>query len=220
MDEYQIIKEANRRAYGRIAATWEQRTAETYDFALHERCRELFVEHLPGPRILELGCGLGWDSHYFCCKGYDVTATDFQEAFIDLARSRNSRVKTLVMDMMEPHVFPEPFHGIYGFASFLHVPGDRSAETIRRLAGLLHDKGVLFLHHVKSMRGLDRYIQEALLVDDNPAYCFCHSEKEMERMLLDAGFSIILFRHLASGKPKSPLAERLGLESYQAIAIR
>ncbi len=124
------------------------------------------------------------------------------------------------MDMTAPHDFPEPFHGIYGFASFLHVPRDRSAETIMKLANLLDEKGVLFLHHVKSTLGLTRYTQEALLVDGNPAYCFCHSEEEMKRMLLDAGFSAVRFHHLASSRKKSELAEHLGLVSYQVAAVK
>ncbi len=220
MDDFMEIREANHRAYGRIAETWEKRTAETYDFGLHEKCRELFIGCIPGPRILEVGCGLGWDSHSFALAGYDVTATDFHEVFVELARSRNQHVKALVMDMTAPDSFPEPFHGIYGFASFLHVPHGRSAETIRKLGELLCERGVLFLHHVKSTLGLDRYTQDALLMEGNPAYCFCHSEEEMERMLLDAGFSSVRFHHLTSGKPKSPLAKKLGLEHYQVIAAR
>lgn len=219
MDDLSAIRAANYHSYGRIASLWNERAHEHYDFDLHERCRNLFLPYLPGKRILEVGCGLGWDSHFFSLAGYEVTATDFQEAFVTLTKSRNPDVKTLVMDMTSPVHFPEPFHGIYGFASFLHVPREQSEETIRRLAALLCDNGILFLYHVRSDRGITRYTQEKLLVEHNPVHCFCHSEDEMRQMLARAGFSSIRFTY-DSAKKSTDTSRELSLSAYQVLSLK
>ncbi|MCE5250529.1 methyltransferase domain-containing protein [bacterium] len=219
MDTLSAIQAINHDSYGRIASLWDRTVKENYDFELHERCRNLFIRHLPGKRILEVGCGLGWDSHFFSLAGYDVTATDFQEEFIALTKSRNPGVKAQVMDMTIPAHFPEPFHGIYGFASFLHIPREQSEETLKRLAALLCDNGVFFLHHVRSNKGIIRYTQPRLLIDNNPAYCFCHSEDEMKQMLLNAGLSSIQFTGYSSGK-SGGLSEELGLSPYQVLSFK
>jgi len=219
LDTLSEILETNHDSYGRIASLWDKTADENYDFKLHEQCRDLFTRHLPGKRILEVGCGLGWDSHFFSLAGYDVTATDFQESFVALTKSRNPDVNTVVMNMIDPIRFPEPFHGIYGFASFLHIPREQSEESIKRWADLLCVNGVLFLHHVQSSRGIDRYTQAKLLIENNPAYCFCHSEYEMEQMLVNAGFSSIQFTDYSSGK-KSDLSVELGLSPYQILSIK
>ena len=217
MDTISAIHASNHAAYGRIAALWNETVDGHYDFAAHERCREVFTRHLPGRRILEVGCGLGWDSGFFSRAGYDVTATDFQEAFVALTKLRNPDVTALVMDMTRPLPFSEPFHGIYGFASFLHVPREQSEETLRRFAALLMEDGILFLRHARSDKGHGRYTQPNLLIDDNPVSCFCHSEREMEVMLLNAGFSSVQF---TGDSPENPgcLAGELGLVPYQVLA--
>lgn len=219
MNDILDTQAVNHRSYGIIAALWNETVEKNYDFSLHERCRELFIRHLSGKRILEVGCGLGWDSDFFAKAGYDVTATDFQEAFVALAGSRNPDVTASVMDMMNPSHFPEPFHGIYGFASFLHVPREKSGETLRGLASLLGETGVLFLHHVGSAKGFPGYTQDNLLIENNPVYCTCHSEDEMRELLSEAGFSSILFHCLPKWKTNA-LTEKYGLYTYQVIAIR
>jgi SAM-dependent methyltransferase len=217
MDDLSTVRTANHRAYGRIASLWDETVNDHYDFPLHERCRKRFLRGLPGRRILEIGCGLGWDSHFFSLAGYDVTATDFQEEFVALTRARNPLVNALVMDMTDPIPFPEPFHGIYSFASFLHVPLEQSEETLKRLGALLSENGVLFIHHVQSTKGFDRYIQESLLIENNPVHCYCHSEPDMRNMLMNAGFSNIRFTRFRTGKT-SNLAQHNGLIPYQVIS--
>ncbi len=219
MDAFQTMQETNRRSYGKIASLWNENASSKYDFAIHKRCREQFIKHLPGKRILEVGCGLGWDSHFFASDGYDITATDFLGEFVALAGSRNPKVKALVMDMLSPVSFSEPFQGIYGFASFLHIPREKSSEVLRWMGSILVSGGVLFLHHVQSNKGLSGYIQDNLLIHDNPVHCTCHSIDEMGRLLAEAGFSSLRFTRYSS-RTRTALAEAYGLSSYQVLAIK
>jgi SAM-dependent methyltransferase len=217
MDNLSEKMTAIHRAYGKIASLWDKTVHDNYDFALHEQCRDLFTRYLPGKRILEVGCGLGWDSTFFSLAGYDVTATDFQEAFVTITQSRNPAIHGLVMDMLKPLPFDTLFHGIYGFAAFLHIPRELSGKVLRNMASLLCEGGILFLHHVKSIKGFTHYTQENLLIDNNPVSCYCHSEDEMRQMLIDAGLSPILLAYYSSAK-SSPLSDKLGLSAYQVLS--
>lgn len=50
------------------------------------------TEYLPKTgEMLELGCGQGQDSQYFAKKGYKVTATDFSDQGLELARKKTQK---------------------------------------------------------------------------------------------------------------------------------
>jgi 2-polyprenyl-3-methyl-5-hydroxy-6-metoxy-1,4-benzoquinol methylase len=210
----------NREAYRRIAGEWERRRETDYDGEFHLRCRALFLRHLAGVRVLDAGCGLGLDSLAFAQAGLSVTAADLVEEFLTLARGRAPGIRVAAMDLTAPCFREESFDGIFACASFLHVPREAAAETLAALARLLAPGGVLFLHHVESAAGLDGYRVEGLLVDDNPAECFCHAEAELATVLACAGLRVVEFCRIAPAKPPSACARQHQLAPYQVVARR
>ncbi len=208
----------NRRAYARIAAEWERRRQTDYDHAFHEQCRALFLKHLAGARVLDAGCGLGLDSGAFAKAGLTVTAADIVEEFLDLTRRRAPGIRVASMDLMAPCFRAGSFDGIFGCASFLHVPREAAGVALGGLARLLAPGGVLFLHHVESSGGFTEYQVDDLLVKENPAQCFCHAEEELAALLEAAGLRVVDRRRLTPGKPPSACAQRYRLAPYQMVA--
>ena len=211
------MKTANRIAYSRIVDDWEQVWNEKNE-AMHAPCRKLFMKYLTGSRILDAGCGLGYDSRYFSGHGCSVMATDTVLGFLERIHQSDPAIQVVAMDMTTSCFDDAIFDGIYCFASFLHVPRSLSLPTLKLFRSMLKPGGILFLHHVASRKGFGTYTVSGLLIDDNPAYCVCHDEEEMVDLLGHAGFSRSGIFHESTRKEPSPTAIRYGLESYQAVA--
>ncbi len=219
-DDPKNVIRRNRRSYGRIAGEWERRQEKDYDHGFHDQCRALFLSHLKGARVLDAGCGPGLDSLAFAEAGLQVTASDIAEEFLTAIRRKTPRIDLAAMDITTPCFRDGCFDGIFACASFLHVPHELAGETLAGFARMLASGGVLFLHHVGSLRGLRSYRVDDLLVSDNPAACYCHTEQELTALLAPAGLRLLAADHIKPGKHPSPCAARNGLVPYQMIACK
>jgi SAM-dependent methyltransferase len=212
------IVQRNQLAYNRIAAEWEKRLATDYDAAFHDQCRAIFLDHLPGRRVLDIGCGLGIDSAAFAAAGLDVLAADIAADFLPIVRARNPGVSVLAADMTMPCFRAGSFDGIFAVASFLHVPHHLAQRTLAGFARILAPEGVLFLHHAAASDGREGYQVDDLLMRDNPVACFCHEEAELSSMLALEGLGVTSLTHVRPSRHPSASAARDGLEPYQVIA--
>jgi 2-polyprenyl-3-methyl-5-hydroxy-6-metoxy-1,4-benzoquinol methylase len=57
---------------------------------------DLFLQHIPAGRLLDVGCGPGWTSLLLAKAGYDVTGVDISERMIEIAQERSARENTPV----------------------------------------------------------------------------------------------------------------------------
>src|SRR4051794_33177282 len=73
-------------SYNRTAAIYAQRTHHSQ----MSRQRDWFLELLPSPtaRLLDLGCGPGWDTLYFHNRGFNVTGIDLSSGMLEEAGQR------------------------------------------------------------------------------------------------------------------------------------
>ena len=104
----------------------------------------------PGARILDVGCGPGWTSHYLGKMGYEVLGFDLCESMLDMARER---------------VAAEPFppHGKAGLdVSF--VAHDIEAAPLGAKASGLFDLALVdsVLHHFENPVAALRHVAESL----------------------------------------------------------
>ena len=54
-----------------------------------------------GPKIIDLGCGMGHYSKYMHSKGFEVTGVDFSEGMIDIAKKNNPDIDFVVSDIFD-----------------------------------------------------------------------------------------------------------------------
>jgi SAM-dependent methyltransferase len=245
------IVEANLSAYSRGAAIYAGDVPEEDDPPWREACRGLFLRELRGalvqgrdssndgdgktlggsedareiPHILEVGCGPALDSAAFQRAGCEVLATDICEEFITLVRQRFPALPAQRMNLIEPNLPRESFHGIYGFMCFLHVPHAAAPRALQGLRALLRPGGVLFLGLIASPVCRDYVVPSWIGMPNNPAHFFCYGEEEMQALAREAGFSEASIHHLppsedgpyGRGAAKERADERR-ITSYQLIA--
>ena len=98
----------------------------------------------PGSRVLELGCGAGTPVTRELAAAHDVTAVDVSTEQLRLAARNAPRAKLIQADMSEVDFPDRTFDAVVAFYSMTHVPRDRHAELLVRVARWLRPGGILF----------------------------------------------------------------------------
>ena len=215
--------EQNRAGWQRVARTYAGDEAAEDDPVMRRRVRARFMERLPqGAKVLEVGCGPGTDSAAFASEGFAVTATDYAPEFIDVVRERYPELDARVMDMTAPDLPCRSFEGIYGFASFLHLPRELAQGTIGQLAELLLPGGLLCLTLIKSSKGVREYAIDGWVGDPETSMLFtCYDEAEATKLAEQAGLEQVELLPVESDVyAQIPRLVERGIESYQLLARR
>ncbi len=197
---------SNKETWRRVAHRYSGDKVSEDDPGMREVIRSHFCDRLRGTTVLEIGCGPGTDAARLAARGLQVTATDYAPEFVAIVRHRYPDLETRVMNMTEPDLPPCSFDGIYGFATFIHLPRSLADETLAGLLDLLVPGGLLFLVLIKSSKDIREYTIDSWAgTPDCPMLFTCYDEQEMERKLSRLGFVDIEF--LAT--PPSSLRDRL-----------
>ena len=103
-----------------------------------------FLSFLPhSPRILDLGCGAGYEAKRLSTLGAEVVGIDFSSECIRIASQRDPHDRFLQMDFYDISPALGTFHGVLAAGSLIHVPPERLSGMIHRIAGVLTSFGVL-----------------------------------------------------------------------------
>jgi SAM-dependent methyltransferase len=132
-------------------------TIDTYDAVAeqyHERHSDRsivqgyfdrFLALLDGDRVLDVGCGPGWETASFGERGYDAIGIDLTPAFLDIATDAAPTESFARMDMRRLGFGCQTFDGLWSCASFLHVPRSDAHSTLAEFHRVLRPGGVLAL---------------------------------------------------------------------------
>lgn len=106
-----------------------------------------FAARLPaGGRVCDAGCGSGRDAAWLLDRGFDVTGIDLSAAMVAAARAKCAGRGTFhVADLGDLPAPADGFHGIWAFASLLHLPKARAPDVLRRMVARLASGGALCL---------------------------------------------------------------------------
>lgn len=212
---------ANQKAYELIARLYAGDRPSEDDPAMRATCRNIFQKALKGKEVLEIGCGPGVDSSFFHYSGLNVTATDFCPEFVSIVRERFPEIKCFAMDMTKIGLPASSFDGIYGFATFIHIPRAQGKGVLKSLCDLLKPKGVLFLSLLESDKFPEYTIENWGGKDNNPVLFTCYSPDEITSELKDVGFGKVeihrVHSDLYANLPR--LVER-GVKHYQLLAYK
>ena len=149
-------------------------TVETYEYAAqryHERhpdtfwLKELayFKEHVPGNKVVDIGCGTGRDAVALIREHFDYLGVDGAEGMLKIARKRVPQGEFRKLNFYELAELPAGFYdGFWAAAALLHVPKNRVVTVLKNLKNLLKEGGIGFISVKKKVGEFD----EGLIKED------------------------------------------------------
>ncbi|WBU27715.1 class I SAM-dependent methyltransferase [Rhodopseudomonas palustris] len=113
-----------------------------------------FLGELPaGAKILELGCGAGYQAEAMLAAGFDVDATDGSpELAAEASRRLGRPVRTMLFHQLDAI---DAYDAVWAHACLLHVPRDELADVLKLIWRALKPGG-LFYASYKSGEGEGR----------------------------------------------------------------
>jgi ubiquinone/menaquinone biosynthesis C-methylase UbiE len=128
--------------YESVADQYHERHADRSDI---QEPLDRFLALLDGNRVLDVGCGPGWETATFAEKGFDTTGIDLTPEFLDIASEIAPAGTLAQMDMRRLGFSDESFDGLWSCASFLHVPRSDASSTLSEFHRVLRPSGTLAL---------------------------------------------------------------------------
>ena len=136
-------------------------------------------------RIVDVGCGPGWESSTFAAHGHEALGIDLTPAFLETARRETPTASFAQMDMRRLSLATDSFDGLWSCASFLHVPREDALATLAEFHRILRSGGV---GHVSVKRG-DGEMRSDTYNEDRRRFTLYQPE-ELRAKASDAGFTV------------------------------
>lgn len=104
---------------------------------------ELAARLPTGAAVLDLGCGAGEPNARLLAQRFAVTGVDVSSRQVALARAAVPAATFVQADMLEVELPPASFDAAVALYSIAHVPRERHAALLARVAGWLRPGGLL-----------------------------------------------------------------------------
>lgn len=198
MDDPKAVVEAGYDAIGGAYIEWSARSVDPG--------RELMLPSLmskltEGAEVLDLGCGAGIPSTRLLSKRFRVTGVDISSAQLAAARS-NVPDATFVQADFAAHDFRAgSFDGVVALYSISHVPRAQHATLFGRIARWLRPNG-LFL---ASLGARDNPGWTGAWIDGTPMFFSGFDADENRRLVVSAGFELLIDRVIKIIEPEGPV---------------
>jgi 2-polyprenyl-3-methyl-5-hydroxy-6-metoxy-1,4-benzoquinol methylase len=105
--------------------------------------RELLALLPPRPRILDLGCGPGYEAMRLHSLGADVTGIDISTESIRIAQERNPTCRFVKMDFLALDDSLGTFDAVWASGSLIHVPPESMKQVMMGIRKVLSNTGIL-----------------------------------------------------------------------------
>ena len=170
--------------YDQIAADYAARSPGAAFETLADR-RERFAALLaPGARVLDVGCGPGWEAARLRALGLRACGLDRSRGM--LAEARAWGVPLLLGDMRALPLPDGMLDGLWVCASFLHIPRRDGPAVLREFRRALRPGGALYIG-VKEGDG-ERWVEHS--AGRQRFFAFYHPA-ELDALLAAHGFSVV-----------------------------
>ncbi len=183
MPEESILKETIN-AYNDYAAVFAE-TTKNFDLTLFWNP---FISHLPGKRIIDLGCGAGRDVAYFSKHRFSVTGVDLSEELLNHAKRVCPAAHFIQADIRRLPFPDASFDGVWCCGGIVHMGKEEGEKVIQEAFRILVPGGVFFLSF-KEGTG-ETYHESKTIPGVKIRYVF-YTEDEMKQLLAKTGFTLI-----------------------------
>lgn len=121
----------------------EENAKEWYENYILMPSIEEFVALLPEmPRVLDLGCGGGYESMRLTKAGAQVSGVDFSEECIRIAKERCPQAQFELMDFRQlDRKNLGKFDGVFACASLIHISQEELPGVFAQVRGVLNENG-------------------------------------------------------------------------------
>jgi ubiquinone/menaquinone biosynthesis C-methylase UbiE len=182
-------------AYNAHAASW---TAARVGGSFWEPERQHLKEYLPpGSRLIEFGCGPGWDGVELS-RDYNYTGLDGSSAMLTLAAKRMPDTPLWLQNLYDLNL-PEGedlFDGFWCAAVLLHIPKKDIISVLSGMKKMLRPAAAGFIS-VKTGSGEDEVSRPDCPAPRHFSYW---AGEEFSVTLRDAGYSVLEYRFRAADK--------------------
>ncbi|WP_436931646.1 class I SAM-dependent methyltransferase [Halosimplex halobium] len=141
------------------------------------------------PRVLDVGCGPGWESTAFAEAGFDTVPFDLTRSFLDQARERVPDATPVRGDMRELPFADGSFDGLWACASLLHVPEREVPGTLAEFERALAAGGVTLVS-LKAAGGAGEGVDNSPY-DDDRRHFERYDPGRVRDLFADAGFEVV-----------------------------
>lgn len=112
---------------------------------LHSLIRESFGGFPKGAKIFEVGSAEGTNAKFIESLGFEVTASDVAEDFVE--ETQKTGLRTIKFNALEDS-FPEKYDGIFAWRVFVHFTEDDAREVISKVYEALNDGGIFVFNAI------------------------------------------------------------------------
>jgi len=126
------------------------------------------------PRVLDLGCGPGYETKRLVSLGANVVGIDYSSECIHVAKGRCPEGKFETMDFRDLDDRLGRFDGVFASGSLIHLNRKELSDAIGRISSILKDGGY-FLMIIQDGEGINEKYSSLEVngrVLRRPVYCY------------------------------------------------
>jgi 2-polyprenyl-3-methyl-5-hydroxy-6-metoxy-1,4-benzoquinol methylase len=155
--------------YNKTATGWsEEWYREKKQNAILEKYFNCFAQGgTRHPKILDLGCGAGYDSKILSKMGSRVVGVDFSEKLVKIAKKNVPNCKFFLGDMTDKFDKLGKFDGILCLATIMHVDVTKMKQTFVNMSNALKKGGLLL---ISSFDGVGKNYEKSIISIDGEVY--------------------------------------------------
>jgi len=152
-----------------------------------------FIELVNSPaRVLDLGCGPGYDSAYLS-DHYAVTAIEISKHMAQIAQFENPNINVIHDDMLKADLGEDKYKGIWARDSIHHLHSKELPEMFKKISDALVEGGILYTI-VREGEG-EIIEKEKKTYGELERFYHQFSVEELTKLAEDAGLEIIKIDH-------------------------
>ena len=155
--------------YNKTATGWsEEWYQEKKQNAILEKFYNCFAQAgTKKPKILDLGCGGGYDAKALSKLGARMVGVDFSEKLVRIAKKNVPNCKFFLGDMTDRFDKLGKFEGILCLASIMHVNVTKMKQTFVNMSNALKKGGLML---ISSFDGVGKNYAKSIIQIDGEMY--------------------------------------------------